>query len=118
MIGAEVESVKVEPFRFSLGTLGNFPTHGGKHVTDVINESSDRVRGASRRRNDRQRNVGGLRCEPGVKLSLSKFLLAGLESLIDPAPSLPNALTGILSGAGGSAPISRLAKASGDRSPV
>ena len=78
MISAKVQSVEVEPLGISFGTLSNFPTHSSEHVADVVNKSRDRVRSTLRRSNNRQRNVGGFRCESGLKLSLGKFLLASL----------------------------------------
>ena len=117
--GGDVERVEVEPLRLDLGALGDLVAHGDEHVGDALRAWWSA--GAGRRAGavPGQRDVDGLLDEdPLVALGL-ELGLAGVERLGDgaaggarpacrPRPWRP----------GGRAPISRLASASGDRSPA
>ena len=115
---AEVERVEVEPLGLDLGALGDLPAHADEGVDEPLGRQLQRVARAGRaagtgavtstRSSTRIRRVA-----LGLELGLAARRAPGRPGR-GPAPTrLPASALAL----GGSAPISRLARASGLRSP-
>ena len=118
VVRAEVERVEVEPLGLDLGALGDLPAHRDEDVLDALHEGGERVARARGTAVVGQRDVDGLLDQHARVALVLELDLAALERLADRPRACPTRLPASALACGGSAPISRLASASGLRSPA
>ena len=119
MVGDEVERVEVDPLRLELGPLGHLPAHGDEDVLHQVHQGGDRVHRADRAPGSTG-SVTSTRSSTSARVSSAALISASRACrawLIWPGPGR-SATPASLRACGGSAPISRLARAIGDRSPA
>ena len=119
VVGAEVERVEVEPLGLDARALGDLPAHRHEDVGDPLGQRRDRVPGAARPAVPGQGDVDDLLDQhPLLGLGLELGLASGASAWLTAPRAWPTRWPASLRAAGGSAPISRLASASGERSPA
>ena len=118
VVGPEVERVEVEPLGLDDRALGDLPAHRHEDVGDPLRQRGDRVPGAGGARS--QGSVTSTVSSTSIRSSCSASSSAcrAASAWLTAPRAWPTRMPASLRACGGSAPISRLASASGERSPA
>jgi hypothetical protein len=92
VVGIEVQSIKVEPFVFNFGPLGDFPSHGHKDICHFFHQDTQGVSRTRRSPGTQRGQIQSFLLKPGSFFCGVKFCLFRFERLLNSRFGLPHQL--------------------------